>query len=80
MVDTVKSALPQPGKIKRRFAQRLAGHRARIDARATQLRAPLDQCNALPKVGSLRHALFPCRARADHDQVKRLHVERPSGL
>jgi len=70
IINAVKSALPQHGKIERRFAQRLAGHRAPVDARAIQFRAPLDQCNALPEVGRLRRALFPCRARADHDQVK----------
>jgi hypothetical protein len=70
MVNAVKSALPQSGKIERRFAQRLAGHRTRVDARAAQLRAAFDQRAALPEVSSLRRAFFARRARANHDQVK----------
>jgi len=64
------SALPQSGKIKRRFAQRLARRRARVDARAAQFPAALDQCDALPEVGSLRRALFPRRSRTNHERVK----------
>jgi len=62
--------MPQPGKIKRRFAQWFARYRAGVDARAIRLRAALDQCNALSEVGSLRRALFSRRSGANHDQIK----------
>jgi len=70
MINAIEPALPQPGKIKRRFAQRLAWRRAGVEARAIRLPAALDQCNALSEVGRLRRALFPRRSRTNHERVK----------
>ncbi len=69
VIDAVKTALPQSGKIERRFAQRLARHRPGIDARAAQIRPAFHKRHALAKVGRLRRAFLSGRPRADHYEV-----------
>src|SRR5262249_42092501 len=77
VVDPVQSALPQPGEIQRRLAQRLGGNSAGVDARATDVRLSLDEGDALAEVGRLRGAFFTGGARADHDQVVAIHARLP---
>jgi hypothetical protein len=61
------------------FTQRLARHRARIDARAAQLRAAFRQRHALAEISSLHRAPFTGGARTNHDQIKRFHRQGSSG-
>ncbi len=70
IIDAVKAALLQAGKIKRGFAQRLAGNGAGINAAPARMLGTLDHRNAFAKVRRLRTGLFAGWAAADHDQVE----------
>src|SRR5260370_5426878 len=71
VVDPVKAALLEAGKVESGFAQGLAGNSAGINAASAHMLGALDDGNALAKVGGLGGALFTSRAAADHDEIER---------
>ncbi len=60
-IDAVKVARLQPRQRQRRFAQRLAGHGARVDSRAAEFIIGIDE----------RHLLVPRRCRVRGDDARR---------
>src|SRR6266478_759339 len=70
VVDTVEAALLQAGEIECRFAKRLAGNRAGIDAASSHVLGAFDDGHAFAEVRSLRTGFFAGRTAANHDQIE----------
>ena len=70
VVDAIKAALLEPRKIEGRFAERLTGDGAGVDAAATHVLGALDDGDPLAKIGGLRTGLFSGGAAADYDEVE----------
>src|SRR5438105_10635612 len=70
IINTVEPALLEAGKIQRRFAQRLAGHGAGVDAASADLRGTLDDGNSLAEISCLGAGLFARGPAADDDQIE----------
>ena len=70
VVDSVETALLEPGKVERGFAKSLAGDSAGVDATAAHMLGALDDGNAFAEIGGLGAALFTSRAAADHDEIE----------
>src|SRR6266851_2096381 len=70
IIDPVKAALLEAGKVERGFAKGLAGNGASVDATAAHMFGALDNGDAFAEIGGLRGALFPRRAATDHDEVE----------
>src|SRR5207248_556678 len=70
IINAVESALAQAGKIERRFAQRLAGHSAGVDAASADLRGTLDDGHALAEISCLGAGLFARGPAADDHQIE----------
>ena len=78
IIDPIKPALPQPGKIQRRFAQRFAWHRSRVDAASTRNSRPLNHRHALAEIRGLRASLLSRRSATDDHQIKLFTVRHNS--
>src|SRR5260370_261170 len=70
VVDSVKAALLQAGEIECRFAKRLAGNRAGVDAASSHVLGAFDDGHAFAEVRSLRTGFFAGRTAANHDQIE----------
>src|SRR6266851_5169374 len=70
IIDPVKAALLEAGKVERGFAKGLAGNGASVDATAAHMFGALDNGDAFAEIGGLRAALLPRRAATDHDEIE----------
>src|SRR5215472_5613960 len=70
IINSVKPALLQTGKIERRFAQRFAGNRPAVNATSPHVLRALDDSDPLAKIRRLGAGLFSSRAAANYDQIK----------
>ena len=70
IINAVKSALLQAGKIEGRFAKCFAGNSSGVDTTAANRRSTLDNGNALAEIGRLSGTFFASGATADDQQVK----------
>src|SRR5262249_58219929 len=80
VVESVESALAEPGDVERGLAQGLGRHRARIDGGATEDGFTLDEQNPLAEIGCLGRALLAGGAGPDYHQGLRPrwhHSSRP---
>src|SRR5579859_3298657 len=73
VVDSVKTALEQPGIIQSGFAQALAGNGSGVHKYPARILTELNHANLLTKVGGLGGAFFSRRSGANYNQVKFLH-------
>src|SRR5579859_3962808 len=72
IIDAIKAALAEAGKIERGFAQRFAGNGAGVDATAAGIWRPLDDGDTLAKIRGLRAGLFSGGSAAKHNEVERI--------
>src|SRR5215831_1048253 len=79
VVESVESALAEPGDVERGLAQGLGRHRARIDGGATEDGFTLDEQNPLAEIGCLGRALLAGGAGPDYDEVVRRRWHHSSG-
>ena len=70
IVDAVQATLLQPGKIQGRFTERLAGHRAGVDAASSHVLRAFDDRHALTKICRLRASLLARGTAANHNQIE----------
>src|SRR5271169_2173664 len=70
IINSIKPALFQPGKIKRGLPQRLAGDRAGVDAASAHVLCPFNDRDAFAEIGGLRARFFAGGAAANHNQIK----------
>ena len=73
VVDAVETALLDARIVKRGFAENLAGNRSGVNARATQNRTALYECDALAEISGLSGSLFARGTGADYNEVILFH-------
>ena len=71
VIDAVQAALLQARKVERGFAERLAGHRAAVDAASADNGSSLDDGHPLAEIGRLGARLFSGGSAADHHKIER---------
>ena len=69
VVAAVKRPVAETGQVQDRFAQRLAGHRAAVDAHSSEHVAAVDHGHALAEFRRGNRAFLPGGTAADHDQI-----------
>src|SRR5258708_30679342 len=70
VVDSIETALLQPGEVERGFTKGLAGDGAGVDAAPAHVPGALDYGHAFAEVRSLGAAFFTGRPTADHEQIE----------
>src|SRR5438067_1673795 len=70
IINAVEPALSEARKIERRFAQRLAGHSAGIDAASAEAGSAFNDGHALSEISCLRARLFAGGATADDHEIE----------